>query len=102
MSRGSTAGYQPANAATMADLEATLALAFPAGNAAHLCRRPRYRKASGGVVITSLSPIPFLSDPVSRNTVNSAYDYAIAKPALARAMETVGWRDLHHAGQDAR
>jgi hypothetical protein len=41
----------------------------------------RYRHASGGVVITSLSAVPFLTDPTSRNTVNSAYQYAVANPA---------------------
>ena len=69
------AGYQPSNAATMADLEATLALVFPAGTPRTYAADQRYRKASGGVIITSLSPIPFLSDPVARNTVNSAHDY---------------------------
>jgi hypothetical protein len=37
----------------------------------------RYRKASGGVTIGGK---PYLSDPVSRNTVSSAHDYAVANP----------------------
>jgi Domain of unknown function (DUF4376) len=37
----------------------------------------RYRKASGGV---SIGGKPYLSDPVSRNTVASAHDYAVANP----------------------
>ena len=41
----------------------------------------RYNRASGGVKITSLSAVPFLTDPTSRNTVNSAYQYAVANPA---------------------
>jgi hypothetical protein len=41
----------------------------------------RYNHASGGVKITSLSAVPFLTDPTSRNTVNSAYQYAVANPA---------------------
>jgi hypothetical protein len=40
----------------------------------------RFRHASGGVTVSSLSAIPFLTDPVSRNTVNSAYQYAVANP----------------------
>lgn len=37
----------------------------------------RFRKASGGVAIGGK---PYLSDPVSRNTVASAHDYAVANP----------------------
>jgi hypothetical protein len=40
----------------------------------------RYNRASGGVVVTSLGgSVPFLSDPQSRNTVNSAYDFMTQK-----------------------
>jgi hypothetical protein len=41
----------------------------------------RYRHASGGITVTSLSAVPFLTDPTSRNTVNSAYQYAVVNPA---------------------
>ena len=37
----------------------------------------RYRKASGGVTIGGK---PYLTDPVARNTVGSAHDYAVANP----------------------
>jgi hypothetical protein len=37
----------------------------------------RYNKASGGCIITGK---PFLSDPVSRNTLDSANSYAVANP----------------------
>jgi hypothetical protein len=37
----------------------------------------RYRHASGGVTIGGK---PYLTDPVSRNTVASAHDYAVANP----------------------
>jgi hypothetical protein len=37
----------------------------------------RFRHASGGV---SIGGKPYLSDPVSRNTVASAHDYAVANP----------------------
>ena len=75
-------GNRPANAATMSDVEATLAIAFPAGTPRSYSADQRYRKASGGVVISSLSAVPFLTDPVSRNTVNSAYDYALANAGV--------------------
>ena len=40
----------------------------------------RYEHASDGVVVTSLGgAVPFLSDPLSRNTVNSAYDFMTQK-----------------------
>ena len=42
----------------------------------------RFRRASGGIVVTSLGgTVPFLSDPISRNTINSAYQYAVANPS---------------------
>jgi hypothetical protein len=37
----------------------------------------RYRKASGGCTIGGK---PYLTDPVARNTVGSAHDYAVANP----------------------
>lgn len=37
----------------------------------------RYNKASGGALIAGL---PYLTDPVARNTVSSANDYAVANP----------------------
>jgi hypothetical protein len=40
----------------------------------------RYNHASGGVVVTSLSAVPFMSDPVSRNTLANADAYAKANP----------------------
>lgn len=43
----------------------------------------RYSHASVGVKITSLSPVAFNSDPVSRNTINSAYDYALANASIS-------------------
>ena len=40
----------------------------------------RFIHASGGVVVTSLGgSVPFLTDVVSRNTVNSAYDFMTQK-----------------------
>jgi hypothetical protein len=40
----------------------------------------RYNHASGGVIISSISPVAFLSDPVSRNTLANADVYAKANP----------------------
>jgi hypothetical protein len=40
----------------------------------------RYRLACGGVTISSISPSPFLTDPISRNTIDSANSYAVANP----------------------
>lgn len=48
----------------------------------------RYNRASGGVIVTSLGgSVPFLSDPQSRNTVNSAFDYLVHKGS-----GTVQWK----------
>jgi hypothetical protein len=47
----------------------------------------RYNHASGGVIITSLSPVAFLSDPISRNTVDSAFSYL-----TANASATIQWK----------
>jgi hypothetical protein len=41
------------------------------------CAYARYNHASGGVTIGGK---PYLTDPVSRNTVASAHDYAVANP----------------------
>ena len=73
-------GLSAAQRGTMADLEATLANTYPPGTPRTYAADQRYRKASGGVIITSLSDVPFLSDPVSRNTIASAHDYAVANP----------------------
>jgi hypothetical protein len=49
----------------------------------------RYRYASGGVVVTSVGgSVPFLTDVVARNTINSAYDYLTAQGAGA----SVSWK----------
>jgi hypothetical protein len=40
----------------------------------------RYRRASGGLTISSISAVPFFSDPVARNTLASANEYAKVTP----------------------
>lgn len=55
--------------------------AYTKGQLAAYSADARYRHASGGVTVTSLSSVPFLTDPTSRNTVNSAYQYAVANSA---------------------
>jgi hypothetical protein len=46
-------------------------------NLTYYAANVRFNKASGGV---SIGGKPYLSDPVSRNTVASAHDYAVANP----------------------
>lgn len=66
--------------ATMAELEDTLRNSYPAGTLKTYAADSRYRKASGGLTMTSISPVPFLSDPVSRNTLANANEYAKVTP----------------------
>lgn len=44
----------------------------------------RYARRCVGVIIASLSPVAFMSDPVSTNDINSAYDYTLATNANFR------------------
>jgi hypothetical protein len=60
---------------------------YTKGQLAAYSASARYNRASGGVIITSLSPSMFLSDPQSRNTINSAYDYL-----LANTSATIQWK----------
>jgi hypothetical protein len=48
----------------------------------------RYTTETGGITITSISSIPFLTDPVSRNTVNSTWNYVNS----AAGQQTVNWK----------
>jgi hypothetical protein len=48
----------------------------------------RSTRAGGGMIVTSLSPVSFQSDPLSRNTVNSAYDYALTQTGAW----TINWK----------
>jgi hypothetical protein len=70
----------PSPIPTMQELYGVLAAQYPAGSLPTHNAAVRYSKASGGVVISSISAIPFFTDPVSRNTVDSAYNYAVANP----------------------
>lgn len=54
---------------------------YDKGQLAAYAADARYRHAGGGIVVTSLSAALFLTDPTSRNAVNSAYQYAVANPA---------------------
>jgi len=40
----------------------------------------RYRHASGGLTVSSISAIPFYSDPVARNTLANAYEHVKSMP----------------------
>ena len=64
---------------TMADVEAALAEVFPRGTPRTYSAFSRWRKASGGLTVTSISEIPFLTDPTSRQAVYSAYDFVSAR-----------------------
>jgi Domain of unknown function (DUF4376) len=73
-------GRRPTNVAAMKDIEDTLAQVFPRGTPKTYAADCRYRKASGGLTITSISPVSFLTDPTARNTLARASDYAQAVP----------------------
>jgi hypothetical protein len=63
--------------ASMAELEDTLRQSFPRGTPRTYAADARFRKASGGATVGGK---PYLTDPVSRNTLGSAHDYAVANP----------------------
>ena len=63
--------------ASTAELYNVFAAQYPAGSLQSYNADARYRKASGGVTIGGK---PYLSDPVSRNTVDSAHTYAVNNP----------------------
>lgn len=73
--------------ATMADVENILRGTYPPGTPKTYAADVRYRKASGGVIIQSLSPALFLTDAVSRNTMGSALSYAKDNPGA-----TMHWK----------
>ena len=50
------------------------------GQLAAYSANARYNHASGGLTISAISAVPFMTDPVSRNTVDSANAYAVANP----------------------
>jgi hypothetical protein len=53
---------------------------YTKGQLAAYSASDRYNHASGGLTISAISAVPFLTDPVSRNTVDSANAYAVANP----------------------
>jgi hypothetical protein len=69
----------PSPLATMQELYDLLAGQFPAGSLQTYNPDARFSRASVGVIVTSLSPVAFNTDVVSRNTINSTYTYLIAK-----------------------
>lgn len=72
-----SATNSPSTAASMADLYVVLAAQYPAGSLPTYNADARYRKSSGGV---SIGGKPYLTDPVARNTVDSAHTYAVNNP----------------------
>lgn len=54
---------------------------YTKGQLAAYSANARFNRASGGFTISSISPVPFLTDQVSRNTADSAYSYVQQNPA---------------------
>jgi hypothetical protein len=79
--------YQPSQIATMDDLYNLFSGQFPPGSLPTYNADARYRKATGGVIVTSLSPVAFLTDPVSRNSLANANEYIKSTPG-----STVNWK----------
>lgn len=48
-------------------------------NLTYYTANARYLRAGGGVTVTSLSSVPFLTDPTNRNIVNSAWNYSTSQ-----------------------
>jgi hypothetical protein len=74
--------YDGTNLIVPDDLEAKVSAIDVSGSTKLVLKQyaagARYTKASGGVIVTSISPTAFLSDPVSRNTLANAQAYATA------------------------
>jgi hypothetical protein len=73
-------GRTPTPIPSMAELEQVFAVQFPAGSPRSYNADARYRRASGGLIISSISSVAFFSDPVARNTLANANEYAKATP----------------------
>lgn len=73
---------------TNASMQAVLAPYSLFVDLAYYAADARWRRQVSGVKVTSFNPNAyFASDPVSRNTVASAYDYALANPS-----NVVNWK----------
>jgi hypothetical protein len=80
-------GNRPSEAATMRDLELIFAEQYPRGSLQTYSADVRYRKATGGVVVTGITSVPFASDLPTRNSLANAYEYIKATPG-----NTVSWK----------
>jgi hypothetical protein len=65
---------------TMANLPGVFAVQFPQGSLQTYNAYARYNRATGGFTVSAISAVPFLTDPVSRNTIDSANTYAVNNP----------------------
>jgi hypothetical protein len=65
---------------TVAALQEVLAPYNLFSNLTYYTADARYRKAGGGLTINSISPVPFFTDPVARNTLANANEYAKVTP----------------------
>jgi Domain of unknown function (DUF4376) len=64
---------------TDASLQEVLTPVGMFANLTYYAANVRFNRASGGVTVTGLSAIPFLTDTVNRNTINSAWSYSQAQ-----------------------
>jgi Domain of unknown function (DUF4376) len=72
--------YDAAGNQTEAALQVVLAPYNLFVNPIYYAADARYRRASGGLTVTSINTVPFLTDPVARNTLANANEYAKATP----------------------
>jgi hypothetical protein len=75
-----TAGGVPSAANSMDDVIAVCATNYPRGTLVSYNADARYRHATGGLIVTSISPVPFVSDPVARNSLANANEYVKQTP----------------------
>lgn len=70
--------YQPTPIPSMAELTQVLATQYPAGILQTYNGYIRWQRRNAGVIISSLSPVAFMSDEASVNDINSSYNYGQA------------------------
>jgi len=80
--------HNPSTIASMDELYDIFRVQFPAGSLQTYNADARYRKASGGLMISSINTVPFLTDPISRNTINSAWNYVTSQSGS----QSINWK----------
>lgn len=81
------APIQPMPFATMRDLEVHMSGAYPRGTLKSYNGFSRYNREVSGVVVNSITPIPFTTDFASRNAMANANEYVKITPG-----STVNWK----------